>query len=387
MNMSNENLNNQLTEWRHYLHSYPETAFEEENTARFVAEKLLEMGYEVVTGIGKTGVVGTLKNGDGPGIIGIRADMDALNIQEQTNLPYSSKYPGKMHACGHDGHVTTALGAAKLLADRKNFNGMVRFIFQPAEEHGEGALAMLKDGLFERFPIDEFYGLHNMPGLPEGQIHSKVGGIMASEDNFEIRIKGKGGHASAPNMGVDALVTASQIILALQTIVARNIDPIDTAVVSCTEIHTDGTVNVIPTNVVITGDCRSYKPEVQSLIKERMQAICESICEANGATCEFTYRNSFSPTVNWEDCHHTVVQAATNVLGEENVVDHAQPIMGSEDFGHFIDKIPGCYVFLGGKREGEEVYPLHHAKFDYKDENLVRGAEFFAEIVRLKLPL
>lgn len=385
--MSKENFKNQLLEWRHYLHAHPETAFEEENTSRFVAEKLLEMGYEVVTGIGKTGVVGTLKNGEGSGIIGIRADMDALNIQEQTDLPYASKNPGKMHACGHDGHVATALGAAKLLADQKNFDGTVRFIFQPAEEHGEGALAMMKDGLFERFPIDELYGLHNMPGLPVGQIHSKVGGILASEDNFEIRIKGKGGHASAPHMGVDPLVTAAEIILALQTIVARNIDPIDTAVVSCTEIHTDGIVNAIPTNVVITGDCRSYKPEVQSLIKERMQAICEYICKANGATCEFTYSNSFSPTLNWEDCHQTAVKAAVSVVGKENVIENAQPIMGSEDFGHFIDKIPGCFVFLGGKCEGEEVYPLHHAHYDYNDENLIRGAEFFAEVVRLKLPL
>jgi amidohydrolase len=383
--MDNRKFLTLVSSWRHHLHEHPETAFEEENTARFVAERLIEMGYEVTTNIGKTGVVGTLKNGDGSGIIGIRADMDALNIQEESQLPYTSKYPGKMHACGHDGHVATALGAAKLLAERKNFNGTVRFLFQPAEEHGEGALAMIEDGLLERFPMDELYGLHNMPGLPEGQIHSKAGEIMASEDNFEIRIKGKGGHASAPNMGVDPLVIAAQIILALQTIVSRNIDPVDTAVVSCTEIHTDGIVNAIPTNVVITGDCRSYKQEVQALMEQRMRAICENICTANGATCEFIYKNSFSPTINWDVCHQTVIQAATNLFGEQQVVEHTQPRMASEDFGHFIDKIPGCFVFLGGMREGEEVYPLHHAKFDYKDENLVRGAELFAEIVRLRL--
>lgn len=384
--MCNDELLTQLSKWRHYLHEHPETAFEEENTSRFVAEKLTEMGYEVVTGIGETGVVATLKNGEGSGVIGIRADMDALNIYEQTDLPYASKNPGKMHACGHDGHVVTALGAAKLLAERKNFNGTVRFIFQPAEEHGEGALAMLKDGLFDRFPIDEMYGLHNMPGLPEGEIHTRVGGIMGSEDNFEIRIKGKGGHSSAPHMGVDPLITASQIILALQTIVSRNIDPTDTAVISCTDIQTDGITNAIPSNVVITGDCRSYNPEVQALIEKKMKAICESICEANGATCEFSYKNSFSPTVNWQACHATAVQAAKNILGENNVVSDTQPMMSSEDFGHFIDIIPGCFIFLGGKRDDEEVYPLHHAKFDYKDENLVRGAEFFAEIIRLKLP-
>ena len=385
--MANTELSTELRGWRHYLHEHPETAFEEENTARFVAEKLTEMGYEVATGIGKTGVVATLTNGEGSGIIGIRADMDALNIHEQTNLPYASNYPGKMHACGHDGHVATALGAAKLLAERKDFNGTVRFIFQPAEEHGEGALAMLNDGLFERFPIDEMYGLHNMPGLPEGEIHTRVGGIMGSEDNFEIRIKGKGGHSSAPNMGVDPLVTASQIILALQTIVSRNVDPVEAAVVSCTDIKTDGITNAIPSTVVITGDCRSYNTDVQSQIERRLQAVCENICEANGAACEFSYRNSFSPTVNWEECHDTVVQAAANLFGEEKVVSDTHPMMSSEDFGHFINKIPGCFVFLGGKREAEEVYPLHHTKFDYKDENLVRGAELFAEIIRLKLPV
>lgn len=375
----------QLTEWRHYLHEQPETAFEEVNTARFVAEKLREMGYEVTTGIGKTGVVGSLTHGEGEKTIGIRADMDALMITEQTDLPYASKTAGKMHACGHDGHVTTALGAAKLLADRQDFNGTVRFIFQPAEEHGKGALAMLEDGLLERFPIDEFYGLHNMPALPEGEIHSKVGPIMASEDNFEIKIKGIGGHASAPHQGKDPLVVAAEIILALQTIVARNVDPVDTAVVSCTEIHTDGIINAIPSHVVITGDTRSYKAEVQELLEKRMRLICQKICEAHEVECEFSYTNSFSPTNNWQACHDLAVQAAKNVVGAANVNEQASPIMASEDFGHFLDIIPGCFVFLGGQREGVPPYPLHHAKFDYKDENLLKGAEFFAEIVRLRL--
>ncbi|MGG5329968.1 M20 aminoacylase family protein [Enterococcus sp. AZ163] len=375
----------QLTEWRHYLHEHPETAFEEVNTAKFVAEKMAEFGYEVTTGIGKTGVVASLTNGTGKKTIGIRADMDALNILEQTDLPYASKTKGKMHACGHDGHVTTALGAAKILADTKEFNGTVRFIFQPAEEHGKGALSMLEDGLFERFPIDEFYGLHNMPTLPEGEIHSKSGPIMASEDNFRIEIKGVGGHASAPHQGKDPLVVAAEIILALQTVVARNVDPIDTAVVSCTEIHTDGIINAIPSNVVITGDTRSYKPEVQQLLEHRMRLLCEKICEANEVSCEFSYSNSFGPTINWEECHQVAIQAAKNVLGEQLVNEQASPMMASEDFGHFLKLVPGCFVFLGGMREGVEPYPLHHAKFDYKEENLVKGAEYFAEIVRLQL--
>ncbi|MDQ0178094.1 M20 aminoacylase family protein [Bacillus chungangensis] len=383
--MSKSELLDQLVEWRHYLHMHPETGFEEVNTSKFIAEKMKEMGYDVHTGIGKTGVVASLTSGNSDKAIGIRADMDALNIVEQTGLPYASKTHGKMHACGHDGHVTTALGAAKILAESKDFNGTVRFIFQPAEEHGKGALAMLEDGLFERFPIDEFYGLHNMPNLPEGEIHSKVGPIMGSEDNFEIKIKGIGGHASAPQMGKDPLVTASEIILALQTIVARNVDPVDTAVVSCTEIHTDGIINAIPSNVVITGDTRSYRPEVQALLEKRMRLICEKICEANEVECEFSYSNSFIPTVNWEKCHNVAVQAAKNVLGEDKVNPNANPTMVSEDFGHFLDIMPGCFVFLGGQREGVEPYPLHHAKFDYKEENLLRGAEFFAEIVRLTL--
>lgn len=383
--MNNAVLLNELTEWRRYLHRHPETAFEEVKTSAFVAEKMREMGYEVKTGIGGTGVVASMTVGEGKKAIGIRADMDALNITEQTGLDYASETDGKMHACGHDGHVTTALGAAKLLSESKDFNGTVRFIFQSAEEHGEGAMAMLNDGLFERFPIDEFYGLHNMPGFPEGEIHSKVGPIMASEDNFEIKIKGVGGHASAPHMGKDPLVTAAEIILALQTIVSRNVDPVDTAVVSCTEIHTDGIVNAIPSNVVITGDTRSYRPEVQALLEDRMRTISENICAANNVECEFSYSNSFTPTINWKECHNVAVKAAKKVLGEDKVNENTNPMMSSEDFGHFLEKVPGCFVFLGGQREGTEVYPLHHAKFDYKDENLIRGAEFFAEIVRSQL--
>src|SRR5699024_7856559 len=206
---------------------------------------------------------------------GIRAEMDALNVQEKTNLSYSSKKDGKMHACGHDGHIATALGAANLIATKKHFNGTVRFIFQPAEEHGKGALSMLNDGLLEKFPIDEIYGLHNMPHLPEGEIHSKVGGIMGSEDNFKIHIKGKGGHASSPHTGVDPLVLAARVMLAVQTIVSRNVGPVAAAVISCADLQTDGIINAIPTTVVITGECRTYTSKPQSLIKERMDGICE----------------------------------------------------------------------------------------------------------------
>ncbi|MGM0603805.1 MAG: M20 aminoacylase family protein [Bacillota bacterium] len=383
--MKKEELLKQLVDWRHYLHKNPETAFEEKKTAEFVKEKLLKMGYDVETGIGKTGVVASLSVGDGDKVIGIRADMDAINITEKTNFSYVSKNKGKMHACGHDGHMATALGAAKIISESKKFNGTVRFIFQPAEEPGKGAQAMMDDNLFEKFPIDEFYALHNMPQLPEGEIHSKVGPIMASEDNFKIHIKGEGGHSSAPDVVIDPLVIASEIIFSLQTIVARSVNPIDTAVVSCTEIHTDGTRNVIPSNVIITGDTRSYTPETQQLLEKRMKTICHNICRAHGAKCNFYYSNSFSPTINSEECHNTAVEAAANVLGEKNVVAEASPMMSSEDFGRFIEEVPGCLVFLGGREE--EVYPLHSAYYDYKDENIIRGVEFFVEIVKLKLPV
>lgn len=383
--MNNTEFKQQLLEWRHYLHKYPETAFEESKTSAYIAQELKKMGLEVHENIGTTGIVANLTVGDGKGIIGLRADMDALNLQEIKDLPYRSEHQGKMHACGHDGHMTTLLGAAQLLATRKNFNGTVRFIFQPAEEIGKGAQAMMDDQLFERFPVDEIYGLHNMPGLPAGTIHTKPGPIMASEDNFIIRIKGKGAHSSSPHMGTDPLVIAAEIILALQTVVARNLDPLQTAVVSCTEIHSDGIRNAIPSNVEIKGDTRSFTPEVQKLLEERMRSLCEGICTMHGAECEFDYTHEFSPTINWDKCNEVTTLAAKNIVGEEKTNSDCTPIMASEDFGKFIEKIPGCFVFLGSKVEGEEVIPLHNSLYDYNDEIIETGAEFFAEIIKLSL--
>ena len=375
----------QLIEWRHYLHMYPEVAFEEKNTSEFLAKILTDMGLEVHKNIGGTGIVANLKVGDGKGVIGLRSDMDAIKLTEGGKHPYSSQNPGIMHACGHDGHMATLLGAAKLLTERKNFNGTVRFIFQPAEEPGKGAQAMIDDKLFERFPMDEIYGMHNMPGLLEGKVLTRAGGIMASEDNFVIRIKGKGSHASSPHMGVDPLVIAAEIILALQTIVSRNVSPIHNAVVSCTEIHTDGVRNAIPTNVEIKGDTRSFTPEVQKLIEERMRKICENICDSHGAECEFEYTHEFSPTANWEKCIEVVAQAARNIVGEENVNVNCEPIMTSEDFGLFLDKVPGCFVFLGSAKNENEIIPLHNYLYDYNDKILKTGAELLAEIVRIRL--
>ncbi len=386
--MRNQELSKQLIEWRHFLHENAETAFEEVNTAKFVSERLKEMGYDVETGIGKTGVVASLKVGDGSEVIALRADMDAINMQEKGNNPHTSKNPGKMHACGHDGHTATLLGAAKLLAERKNFNGTIRLIFQPAEEPGKGSQRMIDDGLFTRFPIDEIYGLHNTPFLPEGTINTRIGGIMGSEDNFVIKIKGKGSHASSPHLGIDPLVTASQIILGLQTIASRNVSPLQQAVVSCTELYTDGVHNAIPSNVEILGDTRSFATEVQKLIETRMRSIVEGICQANGAEFEFKYTHEFSPTINWEKCVNVVANAAKNIVGKNNVDTNCEPWTASEDFGTFLQHVPGCFLFLGSGKSpiASENTPLHNSAFDYNDDILVTGAEFFAELIRVRLP-
>lgn len=386
--MEGTNLKNQMKVWRQYFHMHPESAFEERNTSEYITTVLQDMGLEVHKNIGITGLVANLKVGDGNSVIGLRADMDAIQLTEKGQHPYRSQNPERMHACGHDGHIATLLGAAKLLSERRNFNGTVRFIFQPAEEPGQGAKAMIEDKLLERFPMDEIYGMHNMPQYPAGSILTRVGGIMASEDDFIIRIKGKGMHASAPHLGVDPLVIASEIILALQTIVSRNVNPTDTAVISCTEIHTDGIRNAVPTNVEIKGDTRSFTPEVQALIENRMRKICEGICDTYGAECHFEYSHEFSPTVNWERCTETAVQAAINIVGAENVNSDCNPLMGAEDFGAFLQNVPGCFLFIGsadGDNKGD-IVPLHNSLYDYNDAILETGAEFFAELIKVRLP-
>lgn len=377
----------QLKNWRHHLHMYPETAFEEKQTAAFVAAELRKMGLAVAEGIGGTGVVGTLKVGDGKTAIGLRADMDALNLPEQGQHPYASKNQGKMHGCGHDGHTATLLGAAQLLSARKNFNGTVRFVFQPAEEPGHGAKAMLADGLLEKFPMDEIYGLHNFPALPAGTFATRVGGISSSEDNFTIHIKGKGGHASTPHLGIDPLVTAAEIITSLQTIVSRNVNPLETAVVTCTELYMDGIHNATPSNVRILGDTRSYTPAMQKLIETRMRDIVEHTCAMNGAGCEFTYTHEFQPAINQKQCVEVAVKAAENIVGKDKVNANCDPWTASEDFGIFASKIPGCFVELGSGTSpvSTENTPLHNATFDYNDAVLATGAEYFAELIRLRL--
>lgn len=374
--------------WRHDFHRFPETGFNERRTADRVAQLLQAMGLQVHRGVGGTGIVASLTVGGGSGVIGLRADMDALAMAETAEgRAHASQNAGCMHACGHDGHMAMLLGAAQLLAARRDFDGTVRFIFQPAEEHGRGAAAMLADGLLERFPMDEIYGAHNIPGMPAGAIATRVGGLMASEDNFVIRITGRGGHAARPHMAIDPLVIGAEIVLALQTIVARAVDPRHSAVVSCTEFLTDGIRNAIPTEVVIKGDTRSYAPEVQRLLEERMRALCEGIARAHGATCVVEYTHEFAPTVNWPQCVPVAVRAAQAVVGPERVEADTPPMMISEDFGRFLQAIPGAFVFIGnGDGGGPGAVPLHNARYDFNDQILPVGARYFAELVRTRLP-
>ncbi|MES2103047.1 MAG: M20 aminoacylase family protein [Pseudomonadota bacterium] len=381
-------LQQQLVTWRHHLHRHPETGFEELHTSDYVARVLSGMGLEVHRGIGGTGLVASLTVGNGKGVIALRADMDALNIHENVeHREYASQTPGKMHACGHDGHMAMILGAAKLLYERRDFSGTVRFIFQPAEEHGRGAKSMMADGLFERFPVDEIYGAHNMPGIAAGHIATRAGGIMASEDNFVIRIKGRGTHAARPHMGIDPIVIVAEIVLALQTIVSRNLDPGMPAVISCTEVFTDGIRNAIPTNVTIKGDTRSYTPEVQALLEKRMREISEGICRLHGAECVFEYTHEFAPTVNWAVCVPVVVEAAGRIVGADRVDADIQPMMISEDFGAFLQAVPGAFVFIGNGADAEDgSTPLHNASYDFNDKVLETGARYFAELARVRLP-
>lgn len=368
-----------IRDWRHDLHRIPEIGFEEKTTGDLVSSILTQLGIEHVRGVGGTGIVASIRCGSSDRAIGLRADMDGLPIGEETGLPYSSQHENRMHACGHDGHMAMVLGAGARLAAEGGFDGTVHLVFQPAEEHGKGAKAMLQDGLLDRFPMQMMFGLHNMPGLPSGTIHTRPGGIMASEDNFEIRIQGRGGHAARPQMVVDPIVIAAEIILALQTIVARNVDPSLSAVVSCTEIHTNGARNAIPGEVVITGDTRSFDPAVQELLEQRMRELCTGIAAAHGGTAEVAYTYEFDPTVNDAAATSAAVAAATTVLGPDRVDADCLRFMGSEDFGAFGRAVPACFAFLGN---GTDSAPLHSRDYQLNDEILEPGTDYYVALVR-----
>jgi hippurate hydrolase len=375
-------LEDQMTAWRRDLHRHPEFGFEEHRTAAFVAETLRGMGIEVVEGIGGTGVVGTLKRGSSNRAIALRADMDALRITEATGAPWASDRVGTMHACGHDGHTAMLLGAARILANDGGFDGTVRFIFQPAEEWGRGALAMLKDGLMERCPFEEVYGIHNMPGLAVGHAETRAGAVMAAEDNFEIVLRGKGGHAARPQWGREVLVPACALVMDLQTIVSRRLSPADVAVVSVTELLTDGTRNALPGTARILGDARSFKPEVSARIEEEMRRIAQGIAIQYAVEAEVNYTREFVPLINDEAITREALAAATSVSA--SVASDCEPMTGSEDFARFLDHIPGCFLFIGN---GEKSAPLHNPAYDFNDQALLHGARLHVAIARRRLPI
>ncbi|UCI18054.1 M20 family metallopeptidase [Mesorhizobium sp. B2-1-8] len=376
-------LKREMTGWRRDLHAHPEFGFEETRTAAFVAAKLREFGLDDVTeGVGGTGVVGTLKRGSGNRAIALRADMDALRISEQSTALYRSSNPGLMHACGHDGHTAMLLGAARLLAGEGGFDGIVRFIFQPAEEWGKGALAMLDDGLMQRFPFDEIFGLHNMPGLPVGHFETRAGPVMSAEDIFEIVLRGLGGHAARPHSGQETLVAACALVTSLQTIVSRRLSPADISVVSVTELVTDGTRNALPGLARILGDARSFRPGVSAEIERQMRIIAEGIAAAYNVAAEVDYTREFVPLRNDAELVEAAFAAAGTVFEPGNIAVAREPMTASEDFARFLDHVPGCFVFLGN---GEASAPLHNSSYDFNDDGLLFGANFHVAIARQRL--
>jgi amidohydrolase len=368
-----------MKSWRQDIHAHPETAFEEFRTSDLVAEKLVSFGIEVHRGLAGTGVVGVLKGtgGDG-GAIGLRADMDALDIEEQTNLEYRSKNAGKMHACGHDGHTTMLLGAARHLSENRDFAGIVHFIFQPAEENEGGGQKMVEDGLFEQFPMDQVYGLHNWPGMPVGQMGVRAGPVMASTDTFEIIVTGKGAHAAMPHQGIDTIVTAAEIVCALQTIASRMFDPVDPVVVSVTQFHGGDTWNVIPEEVVLRGTVRAFNNEVQNRLEPAIKKIASGIAEAHGASVTLRYERGYPPTVNSERETGIAANAAARLVGQDNVLDQANPSMGAEDFAFLLQEKPGAYAWIGA---GEDHINLHNPAYDFNDDLLPLGASYWVNLV------
>ena len=376
----------EMTEWRRDIHQHPELKFEENRTADLVAAKLEEFGIEIHRGLAKTGVVGTISNGDGPSI-GLRADMDALPLEEKNTFKHASSNPGKMHACGHDGHTAMLLGAAKHLASSKNFKGTVNFIFQPAEEGGGGGELMIKEGLFEMFPIDSVYGLHNWPGMPAGIFGVGSGPIMASVDTFDLTINGRGGHAAMPDQCIDPILIASQVVSALQSIPSRNTHPVDSVVISVTQIHAGDAYNVIPDSVQMHGTVRTFQPETQKEIPSSMLRVAEGVCAAYGGTCELNYMSGYPATINSVAETEISAKAVVDLLGEENIIRNPTPSMGGEDFSYMLEARPGCYVWLGiGPGKGEGGCMLHSSRYDFNDDVLPIGASYWVKLVENELP-
>ena len=385
--MKTQVLHNQLVEWRHDLHMHPQISFEEEYASNKVATLLKDFGVEVHQGIAKTGVVGVLKKGSSNKSIGIRADMDALPIHEINTFSYKSKIENRMHACGHDGHTTMLLGAAKYLAEQGNFDGTIYFIFQPDEENTLGAKTMIDEGLFTNFSIDEVYGMHNIPGMELGTFGTRKGGITTSENLFEILIKGKGGHAALPHMSKDTITIGSQIILALQTIVSRKLDPVAAGVVSVTEFITDGKKNVLPGNGLIKGDARAFSQDTNTMIEKNMRQLVEGICNSFGVSAEVKYETTCPMTFNQPKQSDAATKAAITLLGEDKCNGDIDPRPFSEDFSIMSENTPGCFVLMGNGTSGSYGRPLHSADYDFNDELLVKGSSYWVELAEQQLKI
>jgi len=383
--MKTKPLHNQLIDWRQDLHMNPQIGFEEEYASKKVAFLLKEFGLDVHKNIAKTGVVGVLKKGSSNKSIGIRADMDALPIQETNTFDYKSKIKNRMHACGHDGHTTMLLGAAKHLAEHGNFDGTVYFIFQPDEENCFGAKTMIEEGLFTKFSIDEVYAMHNIPGMEVGTFATKKGTITSSENLFEISIEGKGGHAALPHMTKDTITIGSQIISALQTIVSRKLNPIEKGVVSVTEFITDGKKNILPGNGLIKGDARALSDKSNEIIQTNIRQLVKGVCDAHGIAYEVSYKTTCPMTFNESQQAESATKAAITLLGEENSNGDCEPRLFSEDFSIMSTAKPGCFVLMGNGTTGSYSKPLHASTYDFNDELLVIGSSYWTELAEQQL--
>jgi hippurate hydrolase len=384
---------NELQQIRRDIHAHPELCYEEQRTADVVAARLTEWGIPIVRGLGVTGVVGIIKNGTSPRAIGLRADMDALPMQELNTFNHASRHAGKMHACGHDGHTAMLLGAAHYLSRHRNFDGTVYLIFQPAEEGGGGARRMIEDGLFEKYPMDAVYGMHNWPGIPVGQFGVVAGPMMASSNEFRVVVKGKGAHAAQPHRGVDPVMVAVQVAQAWQTIVSREKNPLDTAVLSITQIHAGSATNVIPDEAVMVGTVRTFTTKVLDLIEKRMQEVANGVASAFNASVDFDFQRNYPPLVNHAAETAFAVRAMQAVVGAANVDTDVEPTMGAEDFAYMLQAKAGCYVFIGNgegdhRVAGHGLGPcqLHNASYDFNDQLLPIGASYWVKLAEMSLP-
>jgi len=383
--MLTQPLDTQMREWRHDFHQHPELNFDLKYTSPKVTELLKNFGLETHEGIGHSGVVGILKNGTGKKSIGIRADMDALPVQETNDLTYKSKNEGKMHACGHDGHMSMALGAAKFLSENKNFDGTIYFIFQPDEEKTQGAQAMIDDGLFSKFSIDEVYAFHNMPGMDLGTFATRPGTITASESIFKIELWGKGGHSALPHMGVDTITVGTQIITSLQSIVSRKLNPAMNGVVSVTDFKSDGNENVLPGHSVITGDTRALSPKANKIIEASMKDIVHGVTAAHGIKVDFSYETRTNMTINTQEQTLAAAEVARKMVGAKNVDANCEPKLFSEDFSQMLMVRPGCFILIGNGLDGSHAQSLHSSNYNFNDELLVIGSTFWTELVKKRL--